>query len=313
MRRILGDIAYRSIIGTRRIPGSFDVIRHMSTSDKGNSPQGRDSMGDSKEHEIKKDGIRTRIRFTGIKHPSDEQYQEKKREYYRPFARIRGISVEQYLKLLDDHSRKFIPTDSAVCMRINPFILKSIIRDNDSFKSIHVTDSTVVGIQVRRNVEKERIGNYGPDVPDELRPIHGYIATHERPLGERIEQCYYLWPYGDVALVFKEEVKKYTSFTVGDSLNNVRAVPLENPNGDCFPLEHSLTEKDSITTIREHDPLNKQLGDWIPYIEAQIHYGASLKDVERAIITGTAAYDDALPRMLDKANIPYQKGCPNEY
>lgn len=259
------------------------------------------------------------IRFKRLKSDSDAQFQEKKRVYYMPFAEARGISIQKYLELLDQHSRSFLPEDKKVCMRINAYVLKDIIKRRDSFKSLHVTNmsSGLLDRQARRIAEKERLGNYSQDLADEVRPIHGYIATSTQPLGlyDPFFKFYFVDKYGDVAAVFEDELMRRTSFTVGDSLDNsdVRAVPLEHPNGDCFPLglpiisREDLKKPDSLLSkiIKSRDPLNKRFEDCIPYLDSQYHYGVSLQHVEKFIITGQAAKDEELIELVQKQNIPF--------
>jgi hypothetical protein len=267
----------------------------------------------------------TRIRFKGINHPFRADFQKMKEVYYEPFSIVHKISIQRYLGLLDERSRSFIPKDSKVCMRIHADALKGIIERNDSFKSIHATSTSnilsnsitciddvirldtttrldtvkLIETIISLNIEKIRIGNYRSKVPGELRPIYGYIATSEQPLGSPGKE-HYLDQYGHVAIVFKDEVRRRTSFMVGDSLvDEALAVPFESPNGDCFPLGPPITAMD----IRQRDPLSKGFGDWIPYVEAQIHYGASLQDVEYVVLAGSAAYDKDLIALLQKYDI----------
>jgi hypothetical protein len=197
--------------------------------------------------------------------------------------------------------------------------LKDILRKNDSFKSIHVTNTSsgLLEPEARRTAENERLGNYSKGLAGEFRPIHGYIAKSTQLLGlsRELPKGYYVDKYGDVAIVFKDEIIQRTSFTVGDSLDysDVRAVPLENPNGDCFPLgrpivRENLENPNSITRkmIRRQDPLNKEFEDCSPYLDAQIHYGASLKHVEKCILTGQAAEDQELIKLLQGLNITFE-------
>jgi hypothetical protein len=301
MRRGFREIASRSI-PTQKSSNTFNPYRQMSTS------TGDSSGGKEKE-------TPTRLRLKDVKHPSSEAHQEEKKNYYNLFAQVRSISVLKYLQLLDKHSQEFIPENSKVCMRINPSVLEHIITTNDSFKSMHVTNTSdgLLDNETRITAERDRIGNYSLNTPPEDRPIFGYVATSKQPLDKiGLDQ------YGRIAIVFKDEVKQRTTFTVGDSLDNlsVRSVPLETPNGDCFPLWPPVKVTDSIETIMKRDPLNKRFEDLPSYVEAQIHKGVagvSLKDVERVILAGDTSHDKELIRLLDKAKIPYQTGSPDLY
>jgi hypothetical protein len=299
MRRGFREIASKSI-PTPKNSSPFNPSRQMSTGD---------SSG-GKERETL-----TTLRLRDIKHPSPEARQKEKEKYYDLFAKVRDISVQKYFALLDEHARKFIPTNSKVCMRINIPNLKHIITTNDSFKSMHVTNTSsgLLDTETRITAERDRIGNYSLNTSPDDRPIFGYIATSEQPLDKiGLDQ------YGHIAIVFKDEVKRRTTFTVGDSIDNpsVRSTSLGAPNGDCFPLWPPVNVMDSIETIRKRDPLNRQFKDLVSYVEAQIHkgvYGVSLEDVECIILTSDASQDSELINQLGKIGIPYQMASPDKY
>jgi len=323
---VLGGLSRRSMDP----PKSLNVVKQMWTSSEGNSNHNSGSRPEDTQpsgaHKGDRKGIKTNLHYTGIKNQYPQWFQAMQKQHYQPFVNFRKLSkqkpdnMDAYLEALDQHSQNFLPKDNKVCMRMPASTLQKIIETGDySFKSIHVmnTSNSLPEMQVRRNVEKFRLGNYSQDVPDKDRPIHGYIASGELPLGVRKDQYNALNWYGNVAIVFKGEVKRRTSFTVGDSYgpDEVRAVPLEKPNRNCFPLrslEESL-DGDLIKDISEQDPLNKQFGDWAPYIEAQIHYGVSLEDVEMVVLTKAAADNNELIAELEKARIPYRKERPDEY
>ena len=257
------------------------------------------------------------IRFKRIKSESDLEFQKKKEAYYTPFAKLRKLSVDEYIKELDQYSQD-LAKDTEVCMRIKPQVLKRVLANSDRFKSQFETKTSngTLDLEARRISEKEHLGNYNPDLPDKSRMIYGYIAKKNNLLGEYDPwlERYTLDQYGDVTIVFKDDVKRRTSFIMGDSLaySNCRAVPLENPNGDCFPLEHPRRIQKDVEqlgfsrVIKALDPLNEEFNDVFPYIEAQIHYGAHPKDIKKVILTGPDSKDEKLIQLLQAGSIPLE-------
>jgi hypothetical protein len=173
----------------------------------------------------------------------------------------------------------------------------------------------------RRIVERNTLGNYDPETTDNgNRIIYGYLAKPDQVRGPYDEQGKYYRTdqYGDVVIVFEktEELKRRTSFTVGDSLDytgRVRGVPYENPNGDCFAWGKPRwpDEVDSLNIKGEFDPLNIEEFDALPvYVEAQIHYGVSLKQVARVVLTGKSAQDQELIDLLREHKISVKKDLP---
>jgi hypothetical protein len=281
-------------------------------------------LGNALDH-LKDDGpVRQRIRFKSVKSKWDLQFQDEKKLYYAHFADARNMSLKEYIDALDQHSKDLVK-DTEVCMRIKPEILKIVLANNDRFKSLFEANTSngplteerrIAEREERRLVEKVCLGNYNPGLANELRMIYGYIAKGNQLFGP-ISQRSYLDKYGNIAIIFKDYVKQRTSFTIGDSLShsnssNVRAVPLENPNGDCFPLKDARRVKDEINRlglsliIDTLDPLNKHFNDFTPYIEAQIHYGAHPKEIKKVLLTDSASKDEELIQLLEKRKIPFE-------
>ncbi len=280
-------------------------------------------LGNALDH-LKNNGpVGQGIHFKSIKSEWDLQFQDEKKLYYAHFAEARNMSLKEYIDALDQHSKDLIK-DTEVCMRVKPEILKIVLANDDRFKSLFETNTSNGALtEERRIAEREErclienisLGNYHPDLANGLRMIYGYIAKENQLLGP-ISQRSYLDRYGDITVVFNNEIKRRTSFTIGDSLTysnsaTVRAVPLENPNGDCFPLKDRRRVEGEINRLGLSlivdllDPLNKHFNNFTPYIEAQIHYGAHPKEIKNVLLTDLASKDEELIQLLEEEKLPY--------
>lgn len=123
------------------------------------------------------------------------------------------------------------------------------------------------GISVASNREAAEIRR-GMRVENEQHLVYGYMTTSEASVPELPDL---VSSYGGVRLILKPEVLARSTFTSGDSMDmGVTSESLRGPE-DAFLLEQSRR-------------LKKQTGgDGInaKYIEAQIHEGVSVDDIEK--------------------------------
>jgi len=211
------------------------------------------------------------IRFKSIKSPLDEQFYKDRKAYYEYFAERRGMTPTEYEQALHEKARKLVTDKTRVCMRIPSSTLEYMLRTNSSIKNMFetMTSSGTFDIEARQNSEKQ-LGNYDKNTDPRLRIIYGFLYENDQ-----VENSYtnaLLEQFGDSTLVYEKEIRRRTSFTVGDafpytvgSCLYAKSVPVERPNGDCFPF--GITEKD-ILDIEDINDLFPYL-----YLDAQIHYG----------------------------------------
>lgn len=94
------------------------------------------------------------------------------------------------------------------------------------------------------------------------RPIYGYMGIGSRTAGF----------YGDVTFVLKEEVRRRTTVTFGDSLNYYIGNPIR-PSDVPGASPNRLMDAGTIFRYGE-------LGEPPDYVEMQVHGGVTLDDVE---------------------------------
>ncbi len=272
--------------------------------------------------------LKAKTSFTKIRAlPEIEaRFQAERNKHYTHLAKVRGISLEEYFEKLNQKSRE-ISKDKEICTRIDGEILKQILKETDPNKRRFMsqfetgTSNGLLDLDFykRRIVERNTLGNYDLEMKDNSnRIIYGYLAKPDQVRGLYDEQgkCYHLDKYGDVVIIFEktEELKRRTSFTVGDSLDytgSVRGVPYEKPNGECFAWGRPRLCLDENYPLKGFDPLNIEEFDALPvYVEAQIHYGVSLKHVARVVLTGKSAQDQELIDLLKENKISVKRDLP---
>lgn len=136
------------------------------------------------------------------------------------------------------------------------------------------------------------------ETPDEKRPIYGYIHN---PRSMAFPEDIF---YGDVQMILKPAVKNRTTVSFGDSLNNM-----------TNPILYTDLKKASPEQLLRAWTVDF-MGLEVPpedYVEAEIHGGVTLEDIDRVEINlkrGEAAWDpDAQERLrlvgkkLEKAGV----------
>jgi len=172
-----------------------------------------------------------------------------------------------------------------VRLAIPSTVLQEYVLPEGRFKNQHETGTSGGTLDPSLRLEAERnVFGFGLTKP-KYCPIYGYIDS---PLGDGSQ-------YGDVVVVFKPHVRKMTTVTVGDSFANmlkleVSPSPIENLGPAC--LDHAYDRKSR--TLQ---------GD---YIEAQIHGGLTLDDIDFIDLSHVYSdYKESIIPMLDARGIRY--------
>lgn len=239
------------------------------------------------------------------------------------YLRSRGDGPEMEERLLDDRVAqseinsvlKSELEDRSVWMRAHPDTFENILEDG-RFKSQFETGTSggLLNNDFRAEHENKVFG-YDPTMPDDKRPIYGYATAdadgHDVRPGytgtggsyDTVDQ------YGNIAIELKPDVRDRTTFTFGDSLA-VEHPPV--PQGAEDVTWHSIRPEAipmAVNTIHRGDELDipellhNHFG--LPYIEAQVHGGVSLKDIEGV----TFYHEDDMNRFADKLydlKVPYR-------
>lgn len=153
--------------------------------------------------------------------------------------------------------------------RIEPGDLLKAIRDGRLKSQFEAgTSGGYYGPAVRARLERDLFG-HPLHLDPVLRPVYGYLDDGTMHRRHRVEH------YGTVVLGIRASLRQRSTLSLGDSLDNRPLVPqrVDSPTALAVGSEH-------------YDPLGEiaVVDDVYPYLEAQIHGGVSLDDLEFAAI-----------------------------
>jgi hypothetical protein len=128
------------------------------------------------------------------------------------------------------------------------------------------------------------------DASNEKRPIFGHLTTFEDsklPKDPRSKKnilhvaSSFTKGYGSFKVIMKSSVKERTTFTAGDSMGGSQIAQVVSPNVDRKAMKLAGFVADPYTALN-YTP--ESVAGY--YVEAQIHGGVSLSDIERIIYVG---------------------------
>lgn len=159
--------------------------------------------------------------------------------------------------------------DCPVVTRVPENVLIKIL-DDGRFKNQHESRTSQGEFYpaYRKDAEKRAFGEGN-------LPIYAYIATNKSASPDAFTPT--TFNYGGVKIIFNDDVKTRTSITAGDSLTMFYK---EKGTGSPLlkPTEDSL-DGNGDTLMGNGKPKD------LTYIEAQIHGGLTVKDIEKVIIS----------------------------
>lgn len=195
---------------------------------------------------------------------------------------------------------------SDVRIRINNGYFMETLRDGRFENQFSAgTSGGYYGPKVRSTAEARLFG-----IPDDVtnpdtHPVYGYLA-------EGVETGYSsARQYGDIVVHLRDDVRRRTTFTIGDSLG-LEYLPSPVEDIDWASLVYDRRTAMGARKIQEAG---------IPYVEAQIHGGVSLDDIRlvevpplrdylgdpryRAQAAVERKYHDELVNALEELGIPW--------
>lgn len=241
----------------------------------------------------------------------------RNREDYEEFRQKNDFTDEmekQVEKELED-----LIEENDIATRTSMDGLESILEDGRIKSQFEdVKSSTYITKEQRAEVEKTLFG-YNNNLNPKLRPIYGYLTNKKFDISSKNGAI----QYGNVSIVLKKKnVFNRTTYTIGDSLDGSRwdfKVPtlLSQPNIRSMAAHRSLTDSYGKYTgkLGSLDEVTNN----VPYVEAQIHGGVSVKDIDKVYIytyidtwSGRKSFNidpvklRKLESALKKNNIPYE-------
>jgi len=204
-------------------------------------------------------------------------------------------------------------TGTQVFIRLNQSNLKSVVKEG-RFKSQFETHSSggLLDVSGRIALEKQILGAPSTLKP-EKRPIYGYLGKDD----DKVSVSGLVAQFGAIRVALKPEIRKRTTWTIGDSLalegSGVRSRPVNAP--DLYGVPHDLLESDRVVSqIQSGTTLTTLTANSVrdsrslssTYIEAQIWDGLSVDDIERVTFPEGIAIEGSLMKVLQDNNIPFE-------
>ena len=211
-----------------------------------------------------------------------------------------NLNYEQFEDEMNKHLQE-IAKNTDVCIEVKPEVLDKIAKTG-KIKSQFETGKSggLLDTFTRDNFEK-RVFGYKEGTE---RPIYGYITSKAGEYNSTVSQ------YGNITIKLKSEIRERTTYVFGDSLDRLytqnagKPVRLTRPNIDCICIrdqEYSEIDR-AIEKISNATKMNENmLMDEYGYIEAQIHGGVYLKDIDSIYYHGK--YDKKVVKLLNKQGI----------
>ncbi len=184
--------------------------------------------------------------------------------------------------------------DGELSVRV-PYSTFLKILQTGRFKSQHETRRAegLYDPEFRESVEEENLG-VPADIPKTERPIFGYIETGYPGLDSGAEY------YGVIRCVLKDELKDRSTTTFGDSLNArgiCVASPMRNPSIISVASGMWNSRADSYVSLAANRP--EDFEEDVEYIEAQIHGGVKVSDIEKVVVLRDDLNADELQNLRE--------------
>lgn len=218
-------------------------------------------------------------------------------------------TFEEARKIAKDKLEEAVQQPTVILMQ--PAKAKTFVSQG-TYKNIHATKGkrpASAGMSGPDYIEERRLFEFGTfgytdDVAETLRPIYGMTKN------PNVNEFFYS-SYGNVEIVLKPATKARTTFTIGDSLNDL--LPPQPINN--FDIDITLDSKNPYNMMRiknvaaeandtgENFFLGEEWGR--DYIETQIHGGVKTDDVAEVIFHGEP--DEGIVDMLESKGIPWKE------
>ena len=212
-------------------------------------------------------------------------------------ARAHGLSEREYERRATDRLRNLLQL-ARPCIAVLAEAIPAIVQDGRFRNQFETGTSGGAPLSARAPLEDEMMGLPYPEVPGADRPKYGFLSTD--PAGPAVAPI--RQTYGDVVVVFKDDVRPSTTFCTSDSLDEnfqalrtlQRPIPRSQRRGpstrpspiNAPDLDSHLYPK-SVYGPRAADPLDaRRVEELMPraYVEAQYWGPLRVADIEEAHI-----------------------------
>jgi len=231
------------------------------------------------------------------------EWQQRTSDHLKPILKARAaerdISVRRYKKDIERHLTALLEA-AEIRVRIAPEHLAEALAldmEDPRLKSLFETGhSGGLNDPVRRAETELALFGYPEDLHPTDRPIYGYLLDAT----EDSFETHLLGDYGTVVVCLFDNVKRRTSFLVGDTLADTQfgTKPVVAPSSVLRPRWFSENFR---FYNQARDPLDARSLDEFPfYVEAHVHGGVVLADIRRVVIFRPHDLRDLSPILEDR-------------
>lgn len=194
-----------------------------------------------------------------------------------------------------------------VAMRLDPDGLLNVLTEG-RVKTQFETGSSHGGFDPELRAQREQqFFGIDLDADPTIRPVYGYLHIGgDRPTGRDGIDA-----YGEVQVIFRQEVRDRTTAMVGDSLDQAdkgRPSPVSDPEWRSFTPADQDIDSEMLERL-ERDYASDEFREAL-YVEAQIHGGVRVEDIAEIILARPP--DAPLLEALKARGVPWRVLLPIE-
>ncbi|MCC5578078.1 DUF3626 domain-containing protein [Microtetraspora sp. AC03309] len=249
------------------------------------------------------------------------------RAFYEQYAQVRkniellaeeeGLSVDAATEIMRAELVELLG-DKPVVVGIWTENLLNVLGDGRFKSQFETARSEGLYDPVRRAAFEEAWFGYPSNLPARLRPIYGYVNTlatlADSGAGRYTPLPGGLSLYGDAQVTLRPGVRTRTTICVGDSLTE-RKITMPSPMLDPRPVSFGAFPRGYVGDRMPRPSLRGLARDYTDpkflrslYVEAQIHGGVTVADIEHVMFVETPPPD--VQQALDAARIPWDYRFP---
>lgn len=175
--------------------------------------------------------------------------------------------------------------------------VEKLLRDNRYRNQFETGTSRGAFVPGRRMLVEEMAFGVPADVSGRFRPIYGYCTGSD-------EQAPSVIQYGDAVLCLRSEVRARTTYTFGDSLDEIALLSPHPPFAPCPLSRPGTLALDARRDIEAATRLSNATG--YGYIESQTFGDVRPKDVEEIVFTLGAQPTDGVRKLLTRSGMKWR-------
>jgi hypothetical protein len=200
---------------------------------------------------------------------------EEQARQHATYANAHGIGVDAYRRAIEGSLRSYL-LHADVRVRVTLDVLRSFLQSGRYWNLFQAGTSTGAFVPGRRMMVEAMVFGIPSDARAADRPIYGYLEGS-------IESAPTLTQYGKIVLRMSKAVRRRSTFTFGDSLDDTAITSVHPPYAPAPVVRPAIYASHSMRDIYGTSALAECLDPRYMYAEAQIFGGITPRDVEEVV------------------------------